>query len=205
MHSQILRQSQPLKNIFAALLGTSLLCCQPKSSKIIDGDPSENSKKSPKDCGQNSCENIRIKHCHDGDTCQIFTSRGFWFSIRLAGIDAPEIGRFGARHESPQIFANEARTKLLNILGNSSELTVKQIDLDPFNRPVVEIFAGGDCVNIKLLELGLAERYRGNSKLIDSASYDTAEASAKKLKRGIWSLKDYKSPSAWRRELKSKI
>lgn len=167
-------------------------------------NPAGNSAKSTQECQPEYCRTVRIKNCHDGDTCQILTSGGLWFSVRLAGIDAPEIGRSGTRVESAQNFSNEARKKLLSILENSRELTVTQVDLDPFNRPVVEIFAGGDCINIKLLELGLAERYRGKNKLIDSERYDAAETTAKKLKRGIWSLKDYKSPSTWRREQKIK-
>lgn len=163
-----------------------------------------NLEKYTKECQPEYCRIIRIKNCHDGDTCQILTSGGLWFSARLAGIDAPEIGRSGTRVESAQTFSNEARIKLLSILENSRELTVRQVDLDPFNRPVVEIFAGTDCVNIKLLELGLVERYRGKNKQIDSERYDAAETTAKKLKRVIWSLKDYKSPSTWRREQKIK-
>jgi micrococcal nuclease len=147
---------------------------------------------------------ILINHCHDGDTCQVKTDGGLWFSVRLAGIDAPEIGRSNRKKATEgQPLGGDARDTLIKILGSSQKVTMNQIDLDPFNRPVVELFVGDTCVNLKMLELGLAERYRGRSKLTNPQTYDAAEQLAKANRVGIWRLKNYESPSTWRKNRKT--
>lgn len=147
---------------------------------------------------------VRIKYCHDGDTCQIKTDGGLWFSVRLAGIDAPEIGRFNRKTATEgQPLSVDARDTLLKILGSSPTISMNQIDLDPFNRPVVELFAGDTCINLKMLELGMAERYRGKSKLKNHQNYDAAEKLAKANRVGIWGIKNYESPSKWRKNKKT--
>ena len=146
---------------------------------------------------------ILINHCHDGDTCQVKTDGGLWFSVRLAGIDAPEMGRSNRKKSTEgQPFGVDARDTLVKILASSQHVTMNQIDLDPFNRPVVELFAGDTCVNLKMLELGLAEHYRGRSKLTNPQTYDAAEKQAKANRVGIWGLKNYESPSKWRKNRK---
>lgn len=143
---------------------------------------------------------VEIKSCHDGDTCQILTQSGLWFNARLAGIDAPEVGRYGDKKGGGQSLGIESRDALLEIVRNRANITVKQLDLDPFNRPIIEIMVGNECANTKLLELGLAERYRGKTKNLDTDRYDAAELAAQKAKRGIWGLKTYISPGAWRKQ-----
>ncbi len=149
-------------------------------------------------------QSITIKHCHDGDTCQVKLEGGLWFSVRLAGIDAPEIGRSNRKNTTAgQPLGIESRDALIKILSSSQRVTMSQIDLDPFNRPVVEIFADDTCVNLKMLELGMAERYRGKSKLAKHQTYDAAEQQAKANRVGIWVLKNYQSPSKWRKDRKT--
>jgi len=147
-----------------------------------------------------SREGLKINDCHDGDTCQVTTESGLWFNVRLAGIDAPEISSAKSKsHMASQPLADEARDKLLELIRSGKELKINQLDMDPYNRAVVEIHVGGESVNLKLLELGLAERYRGKSKLLDQSRYRKAEQSARLAKRGIWGLKQYQSPSQWRK------
>lgn len=153
-------------------------------------------------CPVQNCIPVHVENCHDGDTCKILTDDGLWFQVRLAGIDAPEVGRFGSKKSTGQPLGQDARQELLKILGNGSDVTMKQLDLDPFNRPIVELYAGSECANLKLLELGMAERYRGKSKGLDPSAYDAAESLAKKAGRGIWGLLRHESPSKWRKEQK---
>jgi endonuclease YncB( thermonuclease family) len=77
---------------------------------------------------------------------------------------------------------------------------VTQADLDPYNRPVVEIHLQQENVNLWMIQNGFAEAYRGKSKRLDRESYYRAEEQAKKEKKGIWSLKNYQSPSVFRHE-----
>lgn len=141
-----------------------------------------------------------IKYCHDGDTCHIVAENGMWFNARLAGIDAPEVGRYGKKKSSGQPMGYESRDALTDLIVGKKGVTLRQVDLDPYNRPVVEIFIGDTCANVKLLELGMAERYHGKTKRIDKVKYDGAEDKAKTAKLGIWSLKNYESPGLWRHE-----
>lgn len=141
-----------------------------------------------------------IKHCHDGDTCRIVTESGLWFNARLAGIDAPEVSRYGKSKSSGQPMGEESRDALVNLVVKKKGVSIRQVDLDPYNRPVIEIYSGEELINLKLLELGVAERYKGKTKRLDRDKYDAAEQKAKTAKVGIWGLKDYKSPQAWRHE-----
>ena len=144
-----------------------------------------------------------IMHCHDGDTCHVVAENGMWFSARLAGIDAPEVGRYGRKKSDGQPLGEESRDTLVNLIVKQKNISLRQVDLDPYNRPGVEIYLGDDCVNIKMLELGMAERYQGKTKRIDKLKYDDAEQKAKSKKSGIWALKNYTSPKSWRRESKA--
>jgi micrococcal nuclease len=143
---------------------------------------------------------IQIKDCHDGDTCQIITPSGLWLNVRLAGIDAPEISHLNIKSRvSSQPFADQSRDQLLKLTRGSTNLAIKQLDIDPYNRAIVEIYADGKSVNLKMLELGLAERYRGKSKISNMSDYKKAEQAARKAKKGIWGLDHYQSPSEWRK------
>jgi micrococcal nuclease len=141
-----------------------------------------------------------IKHCHDGDTCHVVAENGMWFNARLAGIDAPEVGRYGKKQSAGQPLGDESRDTLVKFVVKQKNTFIRQVDLDPYNRPVVEIYIGDDCINTKMLELGMAERYQGKTKRIDKSKYDDAEQKAKTTKTGIWSLKNYMSPKSWRKE-----
>ena len=186
----------------AILLAAQIFSCQSRSPIIEPEKPTNNVVMTAQLCSEQICSKLRINHCHDGDTCQIGIPGGFWFNVRLAGIDAPEVGRFGGRGQGGQPFGQQSRNELLKILDKRTDLTIKQLDLDPFNRPIVEIYVGTECVNLKLLEMGLAERYQGKTKGLDQSRYDAAEQSAQKTKQGIWGMTDYKSPSKWRKENK---
>jgi micrococcal nuclease len=178
--------------------------CLSKETKQPQSMPPQRLSTSPDEAPSTKTPSVLIKHCHDGDTCQVKTDGGLWFSVRLAGIDAPEIGHSKRKTTTDgQPLAVDARDTLIKILASRDTITMNQIDLDPFNRPVVEIFAGDTCVNLKMLELGMAERYRGRSKLINSQIYDAAEQLAKANRVGVWGLKVYESPSRWRKNRKT--
>lgn len=141
-----------------------------------------------------------IKHCHDGDTCHVVAENGMWFNARLAGIDAPEVGRYGKKKSDGQPLGEESRDTLTNLVVKQKNTFIRQVDLDPYNRPVVEIYVGDECVNLKMLESGMAERYQGKTKRIDKDKYNAAEEKGKSAKAGIWGLKNYTSPKSWRKD-----
>ena len=140
-----------------------------------------------------------IYNCSDGDTCRVGVADGLWFNVRLAGIDAPEVPH--GKKKPGQPLGSEAKDFLNHaIKGQTVKLT--QTDLDPYNRPVAELADASGFVNLRLVAEGLAEAYRGPAKRLDRAPYFAAEAQAKKKKKGIWCLKDYVSPGAYRKSVK---
>ncbi len=143
-----------------------------------------------------------VDHCHDGDTCTVVLASGLSFNVRLAGIDAPEVGRYGKASAEGQPMGWASRDALIHLVVNKKNTFLRQIDLDRYNRPVMEIFVAGELINVKMLEIGMAERYTGKTKGIDSAKYELAETNSKKGKLGIWSIPHYVSPKNWRHEVK---
>jgi micrococcal nuclease len=136
-----------------------------------------------------------VYHCSDGDTCRVRIGDALWVNVRLAGIDAPEVAR--GRKKSGQPLGDVAKA-YLNAHVEGQTVRLRQNDLDHFNRPVVELVMGGEQVNVKMVEIGYAEAYRGKAKRLDRAPYLEAEARAKAAKRGIWALPNYLSPARYR-------
>ncbi|MCX6119478.1 MAG: thermonuclease family protein [Proteobacteria bacterium] len=155
---------------------------------------------------ENSSKKVsaKILYCSDGDTCRVKVGEGnIWFNARLFGIDAPETAK--SRRKTPgQPFGDQAKN-YLNEAIQGKEVLILQTDLDPFNRPVIEIYLPAIAkqletnINLKLIEEGYAEVYRGKTKRIDKQPYFDAETTAKSKKLGIWSQKDYQSPSSFRK------
>ena len=142
----------------------------------------------------------QVFHCNDGDTCRVKVMDSLWFNVRLAGIDAPEVAK--ARGGKPgQAMGNEAR-EYLNGMVKGKKIELRQVDLDPYNRPVVELFDKETNINLRLVEEGYAEVYRGKTKRFDKAPFLEAEEKAKKAKKGIWALSQYQSPKDFRQEQK---
>ena len=136
-----------------------------------------------------------VESCNDGDTCLVSVHRSLRLRVRLAGIDAPETSK---RKKKSQPFAVAARDFLnRNLKGQT--VTLRQVDLDQYNRPIVEIFRGKKLINLEVLAAGFAEVYRGKSKHISRAAYLEKQDLAKRQKRGIWSLANYVSPREYRR------
>lgn len=145
-----------------------------------------------------------VYYCHDGDTCRVKVANSVWVSVRLAGIDAPEVASRGGRGKKKndgQTMGQDAK-EFLNKSVQGKTVNLRQVDLDPFNRPVVVMETEGKAINLRLIEEGFAEVYRGKTKRLDKAPYLAAEEKAKKDKKGIWSLATYESPAAFRKEMK---
>ena len=141
-----------------------------------------------------------IVDCHDGDTCHVILSSGISLNVRLAGIDAPEVGRYGKSRSSGQELGDASRNALVSLVVKKKNTQLRQVDIDRYNRPVVEIFVDNELINLKMLEIGMAERYTGMTIDIDSAKYEAAENKSKNGKLGIWGISHYVSPKKWRRE-----
>lgn len=151
--------------------------------------------------GSGSTTKAHVHYCSDGDTCRISMAEGsMWTNVRLFGIDAPETAKKRGQKKGQPM--GDAAREFVNATVQNKDVTLIQADLDPYNRPVVEIFLEGRSVNLMLIEKGLAEVYRGKTKRIDRKKFEDAEAQAKASKLGIWAQVDYVSPTAFRKSNK---
>ena len=112
-------------------------------------------------------------------------------SIRLAGIDAPELARFGF---TDQPHAKEALAFLKEvILDNNNIVYIRLLAIDHYNRALGMVYlsprqTAESNTSLLLVENGLAVVYRGkNSQYGDCLEQlEKAENKAKKMQLGIW-------------------
>lgn len=111
---------------------------------------------------------------HDGDTITLLVGTNQQIRIRLAEIDAPELGQsFGKR--SKQALSSKVFGKAIQ---------AKVVDQDRYGRTVGEIFLGNRWINREMVAEGWAWQYRRYSKSQELAK---AEEMAKEKKLGVWS------------------
>ncbi|MBX9838319.1 MAG: thermonuclease family protein [Silvanigrellaceae bacterium] len=138
----------------------------------------------------------KVLKCHDGDTCQVLSSDNMKLKIRLIGIDAPEVTN--RKNKVNQPYGLESKDFINNLIKGKS-VTLKNYATDPFGRSLSEIFLEKLNVNLKMVDSGMAEVYKGKmDKNFDVTPYLEAEKKAKKEKIGIWSLPNYQSPKDFR-------
>jgi endonuclease YncB( thermonuclease family) len=142
--------------------------------------------------GQFKCTRVS-----DGDTIKV-TGGGNEITVRLVGIDAPETSK--RKHEPGQPFSRKS-TKHLASLVLKKSVDIKSFGTDRYGRTLGVVFVDGKNVNLEMINVGLAEVYRGKSAPgLNLEPYWNAEAEAKNSKRGMWSLEaKYVSPREWRR------
>lgn len=139
---------------------------------------------------------FKVVRVYDGDTIKVIEN-GKEITIRLIGIDAPEISK--KKHVPGQPFCLKAKEYLSNLVLNKA-VNIKMYGKDESGKSLGEIFAEKMNINIEMINAGLAEVYRGmpahNLKI---NTYREAERKAKEAVKGIWELRDqYFSPWDWR-------
>jgi len=133
---------------------------------------------------KNKTPTFEVVKAFDGDTIKV---KGFdlTFTIRLVGIDSPEIGYKG---QKSQPYSQKAKRYLTNLLENQL-ISIKSYGSGPYNRQLAEVFVGNKNINLEMIKAGLAE------------VYSKEESKAKQARIGMWVQgKRYKSPLQWRKE-----
>lgn len=98
----------------------------------------------------------------DGDTCVCSIDVGFDTYmrkyVRLAGINAPELN---STSEEIRTAAMASKTYLESILPVGSVFIVNSKKLDPYRRPIAEIYLPGNPVSInqQMIDAGHAVKY----------------------------------------------
>ena len=136
----------------------------------------------------------RVTSVHDGDTVRITDTDGRRHKVRLAYIDAPEIG---------QAHGIESRDRLRRILSDET-VDVQVTDTDRYDREVAYLFSDGLDINLSQIENGAAWHYTSIAKKhqpkADFAAYAAAEAYARAGRTGIWAKREPLAPWLFRKQ-----
>lgn len=134
-----------------------------------------------------SDERVLSKRIFDGDTLLLVDGR----TLRLVGVDTPELGRDG---KPSQPFAEEAKAALARLAppGASLALRLEAERHDRYGRLLAHAFdADGGNVQARLLEAGMATALVVPPRQWGVACYAAVEARAREARRGIWQLPQY--------------
>jgi len=173
-------------------------------------------------------DTVRIRHCPYSFYCENrMTNKGLTISsrkpvlvppkriydstlsIRLYGVDCPEIQKRSNADSPSQPFGEEAKQFASNlVLGE--KVKVKLLSKDRYGRAIGKVetprsylFFGKKDLSIELIRRGLATLYTGGGAQYDNNLdiLQTKQAEAQKGKRGIWSLgEDMISPADFKRQ-----
>lgn len=108
---------------------------------------------------------------YDGDSITIagylpmYNSPLFRFSVRLNGIDTPEIK---GKNEDEKTAAKEARDALSNLILHK-EITLKNVSTEKYGRILADVYLDDLCVNDWLISEHYAVKYDGGTKVSPSS------------------------------------
>ena len=127
-----------------------------------------------------AADHFAVRVVFDGDTIDV-AGQG---RVRLLGIDAPEIG---TRFDTPQPFADEARTYLASlVLHRYVHLETDGDSRDAYGRLLAYVIRDdGLLANAEMLRAGLAT-VSARQPLRRLGELRRAETSAQQSRRGVW-------------------
>lgn len=138
----------------------------------------------PEPAGERAC--VEVRGFHDGDTFTCVTADGP-LRIRVAGIDAPEVG---------QGFWRVSRDLLRSSTPDGSGVNCYKVDR--YGRQVCRVLsADGQDLALGLVAAGLAwhtVKYRGEQPPAEQAAYAAAEARSRDGRLGLWQLASPQPP-----------
>jgi micrococcal nuclease len=134
-------------------------------------------------------QTAHVVHVTDGDTLRVrLDASGYVTSVRLVGIDTPEVHKPGVKVEcgGPEASANAAR---LAPVGAKVTLTPDptQDQVDRYGRMLAYVSVNHHSLNLDQVRAGWAEVYvYARHPFQRVKAYDAAAASAKAHNRGVW-------------------
>jgi endonuclease YncB( thermonuclease family) len=138
----------------------------------------------PEPAGEQTC--VEVRGFHDGDTFTCGTEGGP-LRVRVAGIDAPEVGQGFWRVSRDLLRSNTPAGSLVNCY-----------KVDRYKRQVCRVFsADGHDLALGLVEAGLAwhtVKYRNEQTPPEQTAYAQAEERAKASRAGLWSPPEPQAP-----------
>jgi len=132
-----------------------------------------------------------VHHVADGDSFSLTLADGRRISVRILGIDAPEMG---------QPFADIARQYLRNLI-EGQIVNITTLKIDPFGRAVASVMHDGQDIGLMLVQAGLAwhfKRFEAEQSRADRQAYASAERGARQDAVGLWADRDPLAPWDYR-------
>ena len=134
-----------------------------------------------------------VKSVHDGDSLSVRRSDKSVVTLRLYGIDAPEL---------KQAYGIHAKQLLLSLAGRQ-RLLVEPLDTDRYGRTVALVrLPDGTLLNEALVVEGLAWVYDAYCHADLCPRLRELEQQARRERRGLWAEPDPLRPAEWRRRHK---
>lgn len=110
-------------------------------------------------------------------------------SVRVFGIDAPELGQ--------KPWGDLSKHQLAKMVGKSQNIELEFLEQDRYQRFVAKIYIGKVDVGLEMVKQGAASVYHRYNKEQD---YINAEKKARMMQSGIWKTKGmHQNPEKWRR------
>jgi micrococcal nuclease len=134
-------------------------------------------------------QHARVRSIADGDTIRVDLA-GRTTTVRLIGIDTPELGDRNDPTVGPQPFAREATDFTRRALnGQRVRLEFEPTErVDKYGRTLAYVFLDdGTFLNRELLRSGLAHLYT-HSAFRHQKRFRADEEEARRARRGLWSL-----------------
>lgn len=167
--------------------------------KIEPYDPLKPGEPLPSNIVRSNIE-LEIVDATGGDTITVVNTAKQRLTIRLQGIDAPEIG---------QRYAEAAHKQLAELVRGKTAL----IEFDPKGKPdregrvIAKVYVSGRDIGLSQIQAGLAwycKDYKKAQTDTDRSIYVDAESEARANKVGLWSESSPRAPWDYRREIASK-
>lgn len=128
---------------------------------------------------------------HDGDTITVLTSAREQVTIRLYGVDCPELG---------QVYGDRAKRYTHRAVYGKA-VNVEVMTTDRYGRTVALITTeDGLLLNQALIEAGMAWVYEAYCRMPQCADWRALEAEARAGRLGLWSMPGRMPPWEYRKE-----
>jgi micrococcal nuclease len=136
----------------------------------------------------------------DGDTVTVITPNQTKLRIRMLSIDAPETPK-GTKFPG-QPYGAEAEASLKRLV-EGKRVGVEISGVDRYKWLLSTMFIDGKDINLAMIDVGLAEVYRGpESGNPYKPQYQAAEDAARAARIGMWVLGNiYESPQTYRKRV----
>ena len=150
----------------------------------------------------------------DADTVNMFMSNGESISLRLAGIDAPEImhdNDDGSRVWPDQPYGQAAKSRLEEILAqqNNIRAVIDPAATETYGRPVAMLIGDqGQNINLQLVREGMASSLpfgKRSSQITHATEFNRAEEDAAAAQQGMWSTEAWQAAREAQMNSKRKI